>query len=397
MHRCRHPGEHSPLAAGAGAAGGQVGGVRIRAILALALLAVTTGLAAAPAATAGGEVSPPLGPVMDIAHRGASGAAPEHTFFAYDEAVRADADFIECDLQLTKDEVLVCVHDTTVDRTSEGSGRVDAFSLAQLRGLDFGSWFNAANPTKAKPAFVGAAIVPFEEQLDCYRSLNPRLRFHVETKAPAEYGGKMEPALVKLLARKGLLDTGDTQTARVLIQSFDLGSLEVTKRLAPTLPTVFLSAAPTDQQAVGIFPAYVDGVSPVAQYLLANPSFIALAHRAGRIVHTYTVNDQPTMDALLAEGVDGIFSNEPALLRQRIDARGTGRTAAQRSNPATFAPLCPGVAGRVTGPDGPGNGAAAPAPAVPELPLPALLPALGAGLALLVIGRRRYSTPSRKG
>ena len=92
------------------------------------------------------------------------------------------------------------------------------------RQLDIGSWFNAANPSRAKPEYAGARIVTFEGQLSCYLRHNPRMRFHVETKAPAEYGGKMEPALVALLTRMGLLSTGnnDIQTSTVVIQSFEL-------------------------------------------------------------------------------------------------------------------------------------------------------------------------------
>ena len=333
-----------------------------------AALSTVTAVSALPA-LASGELSPPIGPVLAIAHRGASGAAPEHTFFAYDQAVRADADFLECDLQLSKDGVLVCVHDATVDRTSESTGRVDAFTLAELRKQDFGSWFNTTNPTKAKPQYVRARIVPFEEQLDCYRTLNPKLRFHVETKVDPAYGDRLETGLVKMLARKGLLDTGDIQRSQILVQSFDLASLERAKRLAPKLPTMFLSAAPPPGQLDGTTPAYVDGVSPAAQFLLANPTYIGMAHGKGKVVHTYTVNDQQQMDVLLQQGVDGIFSNEPALLRSRIDARGTGVPKAERANPTSFPPLCPGVAGRVRTADGPGDGVKA-APAGRRSPAP---------------------------
>jgi len=116
-------------------------------------------------------VEQPLGPVVVLAHRGASYDAPEHTFPSYDRAVKADTDFLECDLQLTKDGVLVCIHDTTVNRTTGASktGRVDSYTLAQLRSMDFGSWFNTVNPARASKDFVGAKVVPLEEQTACYR------------------------------------------------------------------------------------------------------------------------------------------------------------------------------------------------------------------------------------
>jgi len=285
----------------------------------------------------------PLGPVLAIGHRGASYVAPEHTLFAYDQAMAFDADMIECDLQLTKDGVLVCMHDTTVDRTSEGTGRADTYTLDELRHLDFGAWFNQANPARARPEYAGARIVTFEEQLACYLRHNPRMRFHVETKAPAEYGGRMEPALVDLLTRLGLVATGhqDIQTSTIVVQSFDLASLQAVKALAPTLPTAYLFSAPADPLiAAGVLPSYVDAAAPTSVFLRANPGYVGAVHRTGKEVHTWTVDDPAEIDALLDIGVDGIFSNRPDVLRARIDARGTGVDAAVRGNPAAFPALC---------------------------------------------------------
>ena len=288
-------------------------------------------------------IEQPLGPVLAIAHRGASYYAPEHTLFAYDLAMGLDADMLECDLQLTKDGVLVCIHDTTIDRTSEGSGRVDAYTLAELRQLDFGSWFNAANPARARPEYAGARIVTFEEQLSCYLRHNPRMRFHVETKAPSAYGGKMEPALVALLSRMGLLSTGnnDIRTSTIVIQSFELSSLQVIKTLAPTLPTAYLFSAPTDPLiAAGVLPSYVDAVAPTSAFLRASPTYVSSVHKSGKEVQTWTVDSTTDMDYLLDIGIDGIFSNRADLVRERIDARGTGVSEAARGNPVDFPRLC---------------------------------------------------------
>src|SRR6185436_18987798 len=98
--------------------------------LALAVLAVTSSTAAAR-------------PVLDIAHRGASGHAPEHTFAAYDRAVKMDADYIEQDLQMTADGVLVVLHDETLDRTTDCTGPVKSKTLAEIKQCDAGSWFSA--------------------------------------------------------------------------------------------------------------------------------------------------------------------------------------------------------------------------------------------------------------
>lgn len=336
--------------------------MRSRAVLVVVALALVLLVPAGVGAQVQSEQ--PLGPVLVLAHRGASSYAPEHTFFAYDQAVEADSDFLECDLQLSADEVLVCVHDTTVDRTSDGAGRVDAFTLAELRALDFGTWFNDSKPEQARPEYAGAAIVPFEEQLDCYLGINPRIRFHIETKAPSEYDGKMEPLLVDLLREKGLVPAeADAQTSQVIVQSFELESLQAVKQLEPAIPTAYLSVAPQPEYAAGALPPYVDVAAPSAVYLAANPQFPRLAHDQGHEVHTYTIDDPDQMDFLLDIGVDGIFTNRPDVLRERIDARDTGTTHDQRGNPEEFPHGCPGVAGSVTAAGASPTEAAQPTPA----------------------------------
>jgi glycerophosphoryl diester phosphodiesterase len=288
-----------------------------------------------------------------IAHRGASASAPEHTRAAYDLAIEQHADVLECDLQLTADDVLVCLHDTTVDRTTGGavSGRVDEFTLDELRTMDFGSWFGAE--------FAGARIVTFEEQLRCYRRVDPSVQFYAETKAPAEYGGRMEPRLVELLDRLGMVPEGeaDPRRSRVIVQSFDVASLDAVKGLAPSLPTAWLWVAAPAGFADGTVPRTVDVVATMSDGLRADPRLVRQIHRAGKEVHTWTVDDPAEMDALLAMGVDGIFTNRPDVLRERVDAR-TGR----RSRPTvTVGPRCRAVTGRAApGPERRDEGAASP-------------------------------------
>ena len=303
----------------------------MRTRLLAAALALAGFAAAQPAAAV--PVEQPLGPVLVLAHRGASFDAPEHTRPANDEALRDGTDFLECDLQLTEDGVLVCVHDTTVDRTTGGqhTGRVDSYTLAELRAMDFGSWFNQRNPERAKDDYVGEPVLTLEEQLRCYQRTAPNSRFHLETKAPREYGGKLEPELVRVLGKHGLLDTGDAQSSRVVVQSFELESLEVMSRLAPAVPRAYLFAAPTDPRvAAGELPPYVDIAAPAQQFLLANRAFPARVHDKGIEVHTFTVDDPATMRDLLDIGVDGIFTNRPDVARTVIDERGTGTAPADR-------------------------------------------------------------------
>lgn len=301
-----------------------------------------------------------------ISHRGASAYTPEHTFFAYDLAMAQDTDMLECDLILTKDEVPVCIHDTTVDRTSESSGAVDSFTLVEMRTMDFGSWFNTANPTLAKPEYVGAKIVPLEEQLDCYLRLNPKMRFHIETKDSA--GGRAEQVMQDLLTRKGLIATGDVakgskdnvEHSTIILQSFDPGSLERMRTLNSTIPGGFLYAAPTSAailqyQLTGTGPDYIDFYIPNSAAILSDPTVVQRYHANGHDVHTWTVNESQQMNLLLTLGVDGLFTNNSDLLRAAIDSKGSGFSKAERGNPVDFAPGCPGIAGRVTSNQGPGD------------------------------------------
>lgn len=301
---------------------------------------------------------PPRDKQLVISHRGASAYAPEHTFFAYDLAIKQNTDMLECDLILTKDEVPVCIHDETVDRTSESTGRVDGFTLAEMRAMDFGTWFNAGNAAQAKPEYVGAKIVPLEEQLDCYLRLNPKMRFHVETKDSA--GGRAEQVFFDMLTRKGLLKTGDpakkVTTTTMLLQSFDDLSLQRFRALSDAVPTAFLAAAPTGAEIAGMLPAHVDVYAPNFAAILANPTLIQLHHQNGHDVHTYTVNTAQQMGLLLDMGIDGIFTNNSDILRTEVDRRGRQQTEAERGvNPTEFAAGCPGIAGRVTSNKGPGD------------------------------------------
>lgn len=363
------------------------------------------------------QVSAPAnGPQLVASHRGASAYAPEHTLFAYDLAIEQDTDLLECDVILTKDEVPVCIHDETIDRTVAGgkTGRVDSYTLAELREFDFGSWFNTTNPTLAKPEYVGAKIVPFEEQLDCYLRHNPKLRFYPETKDSA--GGRAEQILQEMLTRKGLIDTGDpmnrVQTATIVLQSFDPGSLERMRSLNSTIPTGFLYAAPSDAnilqyQLTGDGPDYIDFFIPNSAAILADPTVVQRYHAAGHDVHSWTVNDASQMDLLLDLGVDALFTNNSDVLRERITAKGSGTTVEERNNPKSFARGCVGVYGRVTSNQGPGDvweptglrGVRLKSSVTPTSPVPGSPPAedqSGGGLASVLLGLFGLATLGRK-
>jgi glycerophosphoryl diester phosphodiesterase len=273
--------------------------------------------------------------VLVVAHRGASAAAPEHTGPAYDRAVWAGADVVECDLQLTADEQLVCIHDATVDRTTGGSvtGPVDSYTLEELRAMDFGSWFG--------PEFEGARVVTLEEQISCYRAVDPTIRYYIETKTQPDQGDTMETALVELLDRLDVTPEfpGPVRSSPIIIQSFDLDSLATIRRLAPELPTAYLFSVPTAEVDAGQLPD-VDVLAPNAALITARPDLIGTAHASGMEVHTWTVDDPVQMAALVDAGVDGLFTNTPATARTVVDqaGRGSGREPIEVGDPPPTGP-----------------------------------------------------------
>ncbi|PTJ86758.1 glycerophosphodiester phosphodiesterase [Staphylococcus simulans] len=247
---------------------------------------------------------------VSIAHRGASGYAPEHTFFAYDKAKHElNADYIELDLQMTKDGNLIAMHDETVDRTTGGKfhGPVKNYTTEQLKQMDVGTWFNVENPQYAKPEYEGAKIPTLDEILNRY---GQDTNYYIETKSPDVYPG-MEEKLLQTLNQHGLLTPAKLKNGQVVIQRFSQESLLKIQRLNSHIPLIQLTdvgqlSAYTDQQ-LDFISSYAQGVGP--EYHDATPQNVDKAHRHDLLVHPYTVNTQPEMQALLNAGVDGAFSN----------------------------------------------------------------------------------------
>lgn len=262
--------------------------------------------------------NPPLGGrVSVIAHRGASWDAPEHTLAAYDRAVAEGTDFLEADLWEASDGSLVCIHDPTVDRTSDGTGAVAALTPTQLRQLDFGSWFNTTHPDRARDEYAGASVVLFEEMLHRYANAQPRLRFHVETKhlyRSGEEAGAIDPSMEHELVR--LLRGADLLGERVLVQSFWPRSLELISELTDeAVPTAWLSIGPAPER----LPDGVDVAAPSYLALLADLEYIPRMHAQKKEVHTWTVDDPDVMRTLVNAGVDGIFTNRVGVLRRLLE------------------------------------------------------------------------------
>ena len=233
-----------------------------------------------------------------IAHRGASGTRPEHTFASYDRAIELGADYIEQDLQVTSDGVLVVLHDQTLNRTARGSaenctGNVRTKTLAQIKTCSAGQWFGAE--------YVNEKIPTLEEVFQRY---GHTVNYYIETKEPDAAEG-MEDKLVELLNRYGLRDLSVNRW-QVLIQSFSANSLQKVHAIDPALPLVFLGNPSVAN--IPNYAAYAVGLGPSFGSSI-NANWVNTAHANCLDVHPYTINDVTTMNNALNVGVDGMFTN----------------------------------------------------------------------------------------
>jgi glycerophosphoryl diester phosphodiesterase len=235
--------------------------------------------------------------MLVIAHRGASGNAPENTMAAFRKAVALGATFIETDLQLSRDARFVAIHDATVNRTTNGQGAVHDMTLAELRRLDAGSWFGSE--------FAGERIPTLEEILEFSKKND--VVFYLELKPGGSWGG--EHALVGALRDSG-------EIARALVISFDAGIVLNLRKIEPTLMTGLLYDGQIEnpvEKAVAI------GARQLAvRGDLVTPALIAQARRKDLQVVCWTVNHAAHMRMLAAAGVDGIMSDYPDRLAAAV-------------------------------------------------------------------------------
>lgn len=243
-----------------------------------------------------------------IAHRGASGYAPEHTFAAYDKCHNElGASYIEIDLQRTKDGHLVAMHDEKVNRTTNGRGRVDHYTLNELKKLDAGSWFNHAHPEYSSDKYKNAKVPTLDEILNRY---GKNANYYIETKSPEVYPG-MEKQLLDTLNKHGMLTQNSLQNGHVMIQSFSGNSLEKVHKLNSKVPLIRLmnkfELAISSEQDLKHIRSYAVGVGP--EYTDLNIKNTRHLKDLGFLVHPYTVNDENDMRRLNQYGVDGVFTN----------------------------------------------------------------------------------------
>ncbi|MFD8015968.1 glycerophosphodiester phosphodiesterase [Streptomyces sp. NPDC058955] len=262
---------------------------------------------------------PHPGPVQVVAHRGASEDAPEHTLAAYVKAIEDGADALECDVRLTADGHLVCVHDRRVDRTSNGRGAVSTLELADLAALDFGAWkaFKedqesggpAESPDWGDPEYT--SVLTLERLLELVSDAGRRVELAIETKHPTRWAGQVEDRLLALLKRFGLHAPVAPEESPVRIMSFSARSLHRIAVAAPTLPTVSLAQFVTPRLRDGRLPAGARVAGPSIRIVRHHPAVILRLQKAGHQVHVWTVDDPEDVELCLRLGVDAIITNRP--------------------------------------------------------------------------------------
>lgn len=241
--------------------------------------------------------------VDNVAHRGASGYAPENTIAAFDKAVEMKADYIEIDVQRSKDGELVLIHDTTVDRTTDGTGKVGDLTFEELRNLDAGSWKGEQ--------FTGEKIPTFDEILDRYHG---EIGILIELKAPELYPG-IEESVAKALKAKNL---DKPSNEKIIIQSFNFESVKKMNDLLPKVPMGVLTSSITHTTPMALqeFSTYADYFNP--SYTIVSKELVNEVHDLGMKISSWTVRSQETADFLLEMGVDAIITDYPDYVDPRL-------------------------------------------------------------------------------
>jgi glycerophosphoryl diester phosphodiesterase len=303
-------------------------GMRRAAIVALSTVALTMSISG----------SQPASKKQLVAHRGASAYAPEHTIEAYTLALEQGADFVEQDLAVTKDGVLVCIHDLTLNRTTnveeifpdrfvEDKAKpgkrwlVGDFTLAEIKRLDAGSWFNRK--------FAGARIPTFQEAID---AVGGKAGLYPELKDPAFYrerGVSPEKLLSAVLRKNGL--AGEGGPSPVIIQSFDDATIKLLVRELPNVPRVWLvepewAGRVDSEEKVRAIAKWATGLGPNKRIVADRPEVVKWAHAAGMTVTPWTFRSSSTtfpsvrdeMAKFLYEyGVDALFTDNPDMFPRR--------------------------------------------------------------------------------
>ncbi|QCQ93160.1 glycerophosphodiester phosphodiesterase [Rhodococcus sp. SGAir0479] len=246
------------------------------------------------------------GPLV-VAHRGASGIRAEHTLAAYELALEEGADGLECDVRLTRDGHLVCVHDRRVDRTSSGTGVVSEMTLESLGELDYGDGHEPAG------------LLTLSQLIELTLSWTSRpTKLFIETKHPVRYGGLVESKVLAELSRYGLAAPPSADHSRAVVMSFAASAVWRIRRSAPLLPTVLLGDASRYLGGGAATTVGATAVGPSIRTLREHPEIVDKAAAAGRATYCWTVDDRADVALCRELGVDWVATNHPGRTKKLL-------------------------------------------------------------------------------
>ena len=229
--------------------------------------------------------------MISIAHRGASNLAPENTLASFQKALELGADFLECDVHLSKDGELVIMHDDKVDRTTNGSGYVKDYTLSELKKLDAGGKFHSS--------FAGEQVITLNELFDEFYGKAGLL---IEIKKPAKYPG-IEEKVVALLSEYKDLNG-------IIVQSFDIESMRKINKLLPELEVALLmkpSIQHLSSQKLSDLTSFATYINFNVSYV--NKRVIEQIHNQGGKVLVWSTKNQAWIDKAYQYDVDGIITD----------------------------------------------------------------------------------------
>jgi len=258
-----------------------------------------------------------------VAHRGASFENAEHTLGAYLEAIRAGADALECDVRLTADGHLVCVHDRDLRRTASNRGLISTMELADLDRLEFASWKNpwAEFDDEAPDRDPDLdKVLTLRRLMETVSEADRPIELAIETKHPTRFGGLVERRLLEALAEFGW--TGADSPVRVM--SFSYVALQRMRRLAPRLRLVMLIDKARHWPMLK--PVVEDDwlLGPGIDALMRHPRFGERMAATGRDLHVWTVNSEEELDLCTSLGVRAVITDRPRAVIGWLDGVPTG-------------------------------------------------------------------------
>ncbi len=255
-----------------------------------------------------------------VAHRGASHDTAEHTLGAYVKALDQGAEALECDVRLTADGHLVCVHDRDLLRTASTRGLVSTMELAELDQLDFASWKNpwADLDDEAQDLDLELGrVLTLRKLLEMVADYDRSVELAIETKHPTRYAGLVERRLAEALAAFGWDGAG----APVRVMSFSYTALQRMRRLAPGVPLVML--IDKKRHWAALQPVVGDDwiLGPGIDLLRDTPVFAQRLAATGRDIHVWTVNTEADLDVCLRYGVKAVITDRPGMILGLLDDR----------------------------------------------------------------------------